>query len=102
MHVFLAVAAHIVDIHVENMSVLLHLPTCKTNKAIPILFIQQFTDLFGPARIQSLADDQEGVVLEIGRGSVQRCCCRLIAQLLSFKVVRPHLPVGGFQFIGDF
>ena len=71
-HVALTITTDVVDVHIEHVGVLFHLAAGHGHKAIPILFGQQFTHLLAAARVEPFADDQEGVVLQIGRGAVDR------------------------------
>jgi hypothetical protein len=45
MHVPLTITAHIVDVHIEDMGILLDLPAGNAHQAIPVLGIEEFTNL---------------------------------------------------------
>ena len=79
-HVALAVAADVVDVDIEHMGVLLHLAAAHCHQAIPVLLGQQFAHLLAAAGIEPLADDQEGVVLQVGGHAVQRGGGGLVSQ----------------------
>ena len=89
------------------MGVLLHLAAGHGHKAIPVLFGQQFTHLLAAAGVEPFADDQEGVVLLIGRGAIDRGRRWLVGQgrpwiLRAGAQLRgAHAPLGRMQFRGQ-
>ena len=72
MHVPLAIATDVVDVDVEHVGVLLHLAPGHGHQAIPVFFGQELAHLLAATGIETLANDQEGVVLVIRRGAVDR------------------------------
>ncbi len=92
MHIPLAVASDVVDVDVQDVGVLLHLTAGHGDQSVPVLLRQQLSHFAAAAGIESLSDDQEGVVLVIRRDSVDRGRGRLTAATAPFR---------RFQFRGE-
>ena len=72
VHVRLAIAADVVDVDVENVGVLLHLAAGNGDQTVPVFFREQLTNFLRATGVQAFANDQEGVVLQVGGDSVDR------------------------------
>ena len=72
MHVALAIATDVVDVDIENVGILFDLAPGHRHQTVPVLFGQQLTHLAAATGIESLPDDQEGVVLVIRRDAIDR------------------------------
>ena len=79
-HVGFAITADVVDVDIEDVGIFFDLAPGYGDQAIPILIVEQITHFFGTTGIQPFPNDQKGVVLVIGRCSVDRCRCWLQLQ----------------------
>ena len=59
MHIFLAIAADIIYVDIQNMGVLFNLAAGDADKSIPIFLIQQVAHLLRAAGVKALTDDQK-------------------------------------------
>lgn len=66
MHVTLAITTDVVDIHIEHVGVLLHLPPGHRHQAVPVFGVEQLAHLLGAARIEPFADDQKELSCRYG------------------------------------
>ena len=80
MHILLAIATDVVDVDVQNVSVLLDLTPGHGHQSVPVLFRQQFAHLAAATGVEPFPDDQEGVVLLVRGNPVDRCRSRFVVE----------------------
>ena len=59
MHIFLAIAANIINVDIQYMGVLFYLAAGDGDKSIPIFLVQQVAHLLRAAGVKALTDDQK-------------------------------------------
>ena len=72
MHIPFAIATDVVDVDIEHVGIFLHLAAGHRHQPVPVFLCQQFADLAAAAGIEPLTNDQERVVLVVGRDAVDR------------------------------
>ena len=95
MHVLFAIATDVVDVDVEHVGVLLHLPAGHRHQAVPVFLRQQFAHLAAAAGVELLANDQERIVLVIRRDAVDRCSGGLVIEAGAHIFRAGAIPAAG-------
>ena len=72
MHVAHAVAAHVVNVHVEDVRALALLLAGERDQPVPVLGLKLFPHLLRPRSVDAFADDEERGVLAVRLLHVER------------------------------